>query len=165
MHCPSCGSENEDSARFCGDCGGPLALTCPNCGATASAGKRFCQQCGAPLGSTSASFAASEVRAPAPPPSERRLISALFADLVGFTSISETRDAEEVRDLLVRFADVARAVVQRYGGVIDNFIGDAVFAVWGTPVAHEDDAERAVRCGLDLVDAIAALGEQIGIAG
>jgi class 3 adenylate cyclase/tetratricopeptide (TPR) repeat protein len=162
LHCPSCGSENEDSARFCGDCGSPLAFTCPNCGAAASAAKRFCQQCGSPLG---AAVAAAESQVPAPPPAERRLLSALFADLVGFTSISEARDAEEVRDLLVRFADVARSVVQRYGGVVDNFIGDAVFAVWGTPIAHEDDAERAVRCGLDLVDAISALGAQIGIAG
>jgi class 3 adenylate cyclase/tetratricopeptide (TPR) repeat protein len=164
LHCPTCGSENEDSARFCGDCGAPLALTCPNCGASAFGGKRFCQQCGAALGSPTGA-AAAEPTAPAPPPAERRLISALFADLVGFTSISETKDAEEVRDLLVRFADVARAVVERYGGVVDNFIGDAVFAVWGTPIAHEDDAERAVRCGLDLVDAIAVLGGQIGIAG
>ncbi len=169
MRCPACDSENAEAARFCGDCGTPLALTCPNCGATAPGGKRFCQQCGAALGTaasvTSSSVETSEARAPAPTSAERRLISALFADLVGFTSISEARDAEEVRDLLVRFADVARAVVQRYGGVVDNFIGDAVFAVWGTPIAHEDDAERAVRCGLDLVDAVAALGDQIGIAG
>lgn len=170
LRCPSCGSENEDAARFCGDCGAPLALTCPNCGAVAAAGKRFCQQCGAALGKSAdtTAEAATGARASntgAMPAAERRLVSALFSDLVGFTSLSEARDAEEVRDLLVRFADVARTVVERYGGVVDNFIGDAVFAVWGTPIAHEDDAERAVRCGLDLVDAIAALGREMGIPG
>ncbi len=100
-----------------------------------------------------------------PASSERRFVSALFADLVGFTSLSETRDAEDVRDLLVRFAEVARTVVERYGGIVDNFIGDAVFAVWGTPVAHEDDAERAVRCALELIEAIELLGSDAGLPG
>ena len=90
---------------------------------------------------------------------ERRFVSVLFADLVGFTSLSEHRDAEEVRDLLSRLSELSRAVVERYGGKVENFIGDAVFAVWGSPIAHEDDAERAVRCGLELVEAISALGE------
>jgi class 3 adenylate cyclase/tetratricopeptide (TPR) repeat protein len=86
----------------------------------------------------------------------------LFGDLVGFTTLSEARDAEEVRELLSRYFEVARTVVGRYGGTIEKFIGDAVMAVWGVPVAHEDDAERAVRAGLDLVEALGALGEQVG---
>jgi class 3 adenylate cyclase/tetratricopeptide (TPR) repeat protein len=100
-----------------------------------------------------------------PASAERRFVSALFADLVGFTSLSEARDAEDVRDLLVRFAEVARSVVERYGGIVDNFIGDAVFAVWGTPVAHEDDAERAVRCALELIEAITLMGSDAGLPG
>ena len=89
--------------------------------------------------------------------SERRLVSVLFTDLVGFTSLAEDRDPEAVRDLLTRYFDTATEVIQRHGGTVEKFIGDAVMAVWGTPIAHEDDAERAVRAGLELVDAVAAL--------
>ena len=86
----------------------------------------------------------------------------LFGDLVSFTSYSEGRDPEEVRELLSAYFAVARTVVGRYGGTIEKFIGDAVMAVWGVPVSHEDDAERAVRAGLDLLTEIAALGEASG---
>jgi class 3 adenylate cyclase len=86
--------------------------------------------------------------------SERRLVSVLFADLVGFTSLSESRDPEEVRELLSRYFDRSRRLVELYGGVVEKFIGDAVMAVWGTPVAQEDDAERAVRTALDLVASV-----------
>jgi class 3 adenylate cyclase/tetratricopeptide (TPR) repeat protein len=89
----------------------------------------------------------------------------LFADLVGFTSLAETRDHEDVRALLSRYFDVARTIVARYGGSVEKFIGDAVMAVWGTPVAAEGDAERAVRAGLDLVAAVHALGSETGVDG
>jgi class 3 adenylate cyclase/tetratricopeptide (TPR) repeat protein len=98
----------------------------------------------------------------AEPVAERRLVSVLFADLVGFTTLSESRDAEEVRDLLSRYFDTCRRLVGLYGGTVEKFIGDAVMAVWGTPVATEDDAERAVRTALDLVAAVQALGQEIG---
>ena len=89
----------------------------------------------------------------------------LFADLVGFTPLSEGRDSEEVRELLSEYFVSCRTVIGRYGGTVDKFIGDAVMAVWGVPIAHEDDAERAVRAGLDLVQATAAVGERMGIPG
>lgn len=95
------------------------------------------------------------------PESERRVCSVLFADLVGFTTLSESRDPEEVRELLGRYFDVSRTVIGRYGGVVEKFIGDAVMAVWGTPVAEEGDAERAVRAALDLVEAVADLGSEV----
>ncbi|HYV01473.1 MAG TPA: adenylate/guanylate cyclase domain-containing protein, partial [Actinomycetota bacterium] len=98
----------------------------------------------------------------APPVSERRLVSVLFADLVGFTSLSENRDPDEVRDLLSQYFDTCRQLIARYGGTVEKFIGDAVMAVWGTPVAQEDDAERAVRAALELVQAVRALGETVG---
>jgi class 3 adenylate cyclase len=101
----------------------------------------------------------------APPVSERRVTSVLFGDLVGFTSLSESRDSEEVRELLSRYFDTARAIVARYGGTIEKFIGDAVMAVWGVPTAHEDDAERAVRAGIDLTEAVAAFGDSVGAPG
>jgi class 3 adenylate cyclase/tetratricopeptide (TPR) repeat protein len=86
----------------------------------------------------------------------------LFADLVGFTALSEVRDAEEVRELLSRYFDICRRLIELYGGTVEKFIGDAVMAVWGTPVATEDDAERAVRAALDLVAAVSALGQEVG---
>jgi predicted ATPase/class 3 adenylate cyclase len=88
---------------------------------------------------------------------ERRLVSVLFADLVGFTALTESRDAEETRDLLSRYFELARTLIARYGGTVEKFIGDAVMAVWGTPVATEDDGERAVRAALDLVASIPEL--------
>jgi predicted ATPase/class 3 adenylate cyclase len=81
----------------------------------------------------------------------------LFADLVGFTAASESRDAEDTRELLTRYFELARTTIERYGGTVEKFIGDAVMAVWGAPVANEDDAERAVRAALELVAAIPSL--------
>ena len=81
----------------------------------------------------------------------------------GFTPLSESRDPEEVRELLSRYFAIARTVIGRYGGVVEKFIGDAVMAVWGTPAATEGDAERAVRAALDLVNAVAELGSEAGV--
>ena len=80
------------------------------------------------------------------------MTSVLFGDLVGFTTLSEHRDQEETRELLTTYFDECRRIIGRYGGTVEKFIGDAVMAVWGVPTAHEDDAERAVRAGLELVD-------------
>ena len=93
------------------------------------------------------------------------MCSVLFCDVVGFTPLSEARDPEAVRELLSQYFAVARTVITRYGGVVEKFIGDAVMAVWGTPVATEGDAERAVRAGLDLVAAVAELGAEAGLPG
>ena len=152
--CPSCGGENPDGHRFCGHCGGVLSLACSACGAVSRPGERFCGSCGAAL--------TGVAPPPAAPVAERRLVSVLFADLVGFTPLSEARDPEEVRDILSRYFDTCRRLVELYGGVVEKFIGDAVMAVWGTPTAMEDDAERAVRTALDLVAAVSALGDEIG---
>jgi predicted nucleic acid-binding Zn ribbon protein len=152
VSCPNCGTENPAGQRFCGSCGTALAQTCGSCGAANPPGQRFCGNCGTALAATApASVPAST------PAAERRLVSVLFADLVGFTTLSESRDAEEVRELLSRYFDTCRRLIELYGGTVEKFIGDAVMAVWGTPVATEDDAERAVRAGLDLVAAVSAL--------
>jgi class 3 adenylate cyclase len=151
--CQACGSVNRDGAKFCRSCGGLLARVCPACGAPHDPGQAFCDECGAPLAARPGQ-AAEPV---ANPTAERRLVSVLFADLVGFTAASESRDAEETRDLLSRYFEAARTVIERYGGTVEKFIGDAVMAVWGTPVAQEDDAERAVRTALDLVSAVPEL--------
>jgi class 3 adenylate cyclase/tetratricopeptide (TPR) repeat protein len=166
MLCPVCGAENEPGRKFCGECGASLALACPSCGTPNPPNVKFCGECGTPLagGATGPSAAAaSPAGGPASTPvAERRLVSVLFADLVGFTTLSEARDSEEVRDLLSRYFDTSRQIIGRYGGNIEKFIGDAVMAVWGAPVATENDAELAVRAGLDLAAAVAALGQEIG---
>ena len=97
------------------------------------------------------------------PKAERRVCSVLFCDVVGFTPLSELRDPEAVRELLSEYFEVARTVIGRYGGVVEKFIGDAVMAVWGTPVTAEGDAERAVRAALDLVAAVVQLGGDVGV--
>jgi class 3 adenylate cyclase/tetratricopeptide (TPR) repeat protein len=155
MICTACGAENRPGRKFCSACGAPLARACPACGAANDPGDRFCGECGAQLDPAPPAAAATE------PATERRLVSILFADLVGFTARSEDQDPEEVRDLLSRYFDAARRVIERYGGTVEKFIGDAVMAVWGTPVAQEDDAERAVRAALDLVAAVPELDPRL----
>src|SRR5206468_7433406 len=150
--------ENRADAKFCNECGSTLALVCPN-GHPVSATAKFCDECGAPVRVQPPVQERAVVSTA--PSSERRLVSVLFADLVGFTTLSESRDAEEVRELLSRYFDTCRQLITRYGGVVEKFIGDAVMAVWGAPVATEDDAERAVRAALELTDAVTALGRDI----
>ena len=161
MICANCGTEARAGRRFCVECGAALASTCPACGSVVDPGEKFCGTCGTRLAPGPAAQPGSAGRAASASPvpvAERRLVSVLFADLVGFTTLAEGRDAEETRDLLARYFELARDVVQRHGGTIEKFIGDAVMAVWGAPVAREDDAERGVRAALDLVDAVRALG-------
>jgi class 3 adenylate cyclase/tetratricopeptide (TPR) repeat protein len=159
--CASCGAENAPANRFCGQCASSLSRTCPSCGAIASPDQRFCGQCAVPLQGDVAPHASTPAQVAAP--TENRHVSVLFVDLVGFTTFSESRDAEDVREMLSRYFDTARTIVGRYGGVVEKFIGDAVMAVWGVPAAREDDAERAVRAALDVVDAVAALGDEVGV--
>ena len=115
--------------------------TCPSCGREAPGDAAFCPACGVAL-------TAGRAR------EERKLISVLFVDLVGFTSQSDRADPEEVRDLLQGFHARSKREIERFGGTVEKFIGDAVMAVFGAPVAHGDDAERAVRAGLRVVHAI-----------
>ena len=164
MVCSSCGTENEAGRKFCKECAARLAATCPSCGAANSPDAKFCGECATALtpgASPSATAPRSAGPTTSPPVAERRVVSVLFADLVGFTPFAEERDAEEVRDTLTRYFELASDVIGRYGGTVEKFIGDAVMAVWGAPIAHEDDAERAVRAGLELVHAVRALGPSI----
>ncbi len=160
MRCASCGTENEAGRKFCEECGARLAAGCPVCGGPNAATAKFCGECGTKLSGAWAPDGGPVVASPSSPVpvAERRVVSVLFADLVGFTTLSEGRDAEDTRALLSRYFDLAREVIERYGGTVEKFIGDAVMAVWGAPTAHEDDAERAVRAGLELVDAVRSLG-------
>ncbi len=166
MICATCGTENRADRKFCLRCGSALAAGCPSCGAANEREAGFCGECGQPLAGAIADRPVPATPAGATgvspqPIAERRLVSVLFADLVGFTSLTDGRDPEETRDLLSRYFEIARDVIERYGGTVEKFIGDAVMAVWGAPAAFEDDAERAVRAGLELVDAVRALGPSI----
>src|SRR6266511_4070786 len=158
--CVNCGHDNVTGAKFCARCGQPLTLACPACGNAYEIGDLFCVACGAQL--TGAPPVVPSSSPTVAPVAERRLVSVLFADLVGFTALSERRDAEEVRELLSRYFDTCSRLIALYGGTVEKFIGDAVMAVWGTPTATEDDAERAVRAALDFVAAVSALGDEIG---
>ncbi len=178
--CASCGTAASAGQRFCGSCGAALASTCASCGTSNPPDHRFCGSCGSPLEASPSTLTADDheaavsrsrssparprLAAPRPraaPVAERRLVSILFADLVGFTPFAEERDSEDVRDTLTRYFDLATEVIGRYGGTVEKFIGDAVMAVWGTPTAREDDAERSVRAALELVDAVRTLGPSI----
>ena len=165
MTCSRCGAAAPPNARFCPECGNALQQSCRNCGSQLLPGAKFCAECGTPTGvvaangpTTGAGAAPANPTATNGPIAERRLVSILFADLVGFTTMSEGRDAEETRELLSRYFELAGDVIGRYGGTIEKFIGDAVMAVWGAPVGREDDAERAVRAALDLVGSVKTLG-------
>ena len=161
MTCSSCGADNRPGGKFCVECGAALSSACPRCGTSVPPAAKFCGECGERLTLTSAGGDPAVTRTvgprqpdstdrdpatggPLPVGAERRIVTVLFADLVGFTSLAEGRDAERVRDLLSRYFETASEIVARYGGTIEKFIGDAVMAVWGAPTAHEDDAERAV---------------------
>jgi class 3 adenylate cyclase/tetratricopeptide (TPR) repeat protein len=157
LDCPACGTQNEAGRKFCGECGTALAVACPACATPNAPGTKFCGECGTALAAEAGAPAAART-----PTAERRMVSVLFADLVGFTTLSETRDAEQVRDLLSRYFETARQIIEAYGGTVEKFIGDAVMAVWGAPTAFEDDAERAVRSALDLVAAVGAMGDEVG---
>jgi class 3 adenylate cyclase len=157
MLCPQCGTESAPGAKFCSECATPLAGGCPSCGTLNPPQAKFCSQCATPLAPSAATPRVQP--AAVAPVAERRLVTVLFADLVGFTPFAEERDAEDVRETLSRYFDLARETVERYGGTVEKFIGDAVMAVWGTPTAREDDAERAVRAGLDLVADVRGLGD------
>ena len=178
--CGSCGTENKAGRRFCVECGAAARVRLPDLrrrgrgqarSSAARAGLAW------PLGPRSRADRSHQggparprgtVAVAGPRPLQRSspspsgaLVSVLFADLVGFTTLAEGRDAEETRELLAGYFELARTWCARYGGTVEKFIGDAVMAVWGAPVAQEDDAERAVRAALDLVDAVRALGPAV----
>ncbi|VXB10344.1 adenylate/guanylate cyclase domain-containing protein [Aeromicrobium sp. 9AM] len=161
--CGSCGTTGQpDAASFCFVCGSTLAAAaCISCGSELPPGGKFCPTCGAAQDGA----IATAVEVPQPKGSARKITSVLFGDLVGFTTLSENRDPEEVREMLTAYFDECRSVVGQYGGELEKFIGDAVMAVWGLPITREDDAERAVRAGLELVERVTALGERIGMPG
>jgi len=128
------------------------ARVCSQCGAAAPDDARFCSQCATPLGGDAA---------PSPVAQERRQVTVSFSDLSGFTALSERLDPEDVRDIVNKVWDRAGEIVERYEGRINKLLGDAVMAIFGDPVAHEDDPLRAVRAALELHEAVEALNADV----
>jgi predicted ATPase/class 3 adenylate cyclase len=145
--CAACGFANPAGSLFCGTCGTALGRPCPSCGTVVSLELAYCTSCGAALGSESQT----------PGAEERKIVSVLFADLVGFTGRAEALDPEDVGGLQTPYYARVKQEIENYGGTVEKFIGDAVMAVFGAPVAHEDDPARALLAALAVRDALADL--------
>ena len=150
MNCASCGRANRAGARFCGGCGTPLAPRCLACGAENEINAKFCDACGAAL-------AIASTRTP-DEGEARKVVTIVFADLVGSTSLHERLDAESTRRLMERYYQTLRSVVDAHGGTVVKLLGDGVVAAFGVPRVAEDDAIRAVRAAVAMVQAVGSLG-------
>jgi serine/threonine protein kinase/class 3 adenylate cyclase len=179
--CPNCQVENPEAARFCVNCGSALVKHCTNCGADLPAAAKFCLACGHQVGGATVAddarhtriaaatppSLASKIRAaaqpaqPAQPAGERRIVTALFADL-GVTPLSgEEMDAEDWTALMNRALDRLSPAIYRYEGTIARLLGNSLLAFFGAPVAHEDDPKRAALAALDLLDAARGFSEEV----
>ena len=160
MRCAHCVADNPETARFCGHCGQALTLACPACGAAVAGGLRFCTACGHDLRRALAE-APVAARGPATSPGaddgERRHATVMFADLAGYTALGDKRDPEDVEALLARIKASATTIVERHGGIVNQFVGDEVMALFGVPLAHRDDPRNAVAAALDLHAAVHAI--------
>lgn len=161
MRCPSCGAETKAANRFCIKCGAPLAPTCAACGALNQPSARFCGQCGMGLAwivrvSPLAPEKPRHVER-SPQVAERRHLTVMFCDMAGSTALSTRLDPEDLSEVIRGFQDACVKAIRRFDGFIARFMGDGVLAYFGYPRAHEDDAERAVRAGLAVVDVISQL--------
>jgi len=159
MQCPSCGARVTPGGNFCELCGVPLPRPCPSCAHVNSANARFCGRCGARVSVDAPSSPIASAAQAAPPRAvgtraERRHLTVMFCDMVGSTALSTRLDPEEQRELIAAFQTACANQVKRFGGTIAQYFGDGVLAYFGSPVAHEDDAERAVRAGLAIVETV-----------
>ena len=154
--CAACGAEHESGARFCSACAAPLWRLCPACGAESHAGAHFCATCGFALVE-----GARRAEAIVDGTDERRVVTVLFADLAGSTALGERLDPEDVRAVQGELFSLVNDEVDRFGGITEKFVGDAVLAVFGVPRSHEDDPERAMRAALAIADAFEPFAARI----
>jgi class 3 adenylate cyclase len=162
MQCPSCNASLKEGSKFCEHCGSALPRVCLACGHANSAQARFCSECGAGLVPGKPSLAASTGPRPTPtatPASsaERRQLTIMFCDMVGSSALSTRLDPEEQRDVVSAFQSFCAAEIKDLGGMVAQYLGDGVLAYFGYPAAHEDDAERAVRAGLAILEVVGTL--------
>ncbi|MGZ8693160.1 MAG: AAA family ATPase [Gaiellaceae bacterium] len=154
--CAACGAEHESGARFCSTCGASLWRVCPACGAEDHAAAAFCSTCGFALVE-----GARRAGAIVEGTDERRVVTVLFADLAGSTALGERLDPEDVREVQGELYSLVNDVVDRFGGITEKFVGDAVLAVFGAPQSHEDDPERAVRAALAIAEAFEPFARRV----
>ena len=176
--CPACSAANPAEAKFCGSCGEVLAASCPRCGHRNPTDGSFCLDCGSALATpalgpalaspktyTPASLAAKILADSPAQAGERKQITVLFADVAGFTSISERLDPEETRAMMQRAFAVMLEEVHRYEGTVSQFLGDGMLALFGAPIAHEDHAQRAIRAGLGMQQALSSYRAELAERG
>jgi class 3 adenylate cyclase/predicted ATPase len=177
MRCPQCQCENRSGRRFCAECGAPLPVACPACGFTNEPGEKFCGGCGTPLAGptsqppqTAQHPAQPAVRShqEAPPPvarvtpeAERRQLTVLFCDLVDSTVLASQLDPEELSEVVRAYQETCAKVIARFDGHIAQYLGDGLLVYFGYPLAHEDDAQRAVRAGLGMIEALGQLNTRL----
>src|SRR5712692_3703632 len=169
MRCASCGFENPEGMNFCEECGAKLARVCPSCGHEIRPAAKFCGKCGASL-TTEVPSPKSQVQSLESQPSptkhtfstdERRQLTVMFCDLVGSTALSTQLDPEELREVVRAYQQTSAVVIDRYEGHIAQYLGDGLLVYFSYPVAHEDDAQRAVRAGLGILAELPHLNAQL----
>jgi class 3 adenylate cyclase/tetratricopeptide (TPR) repeat protein len=160
MRCSKCDSDNREGRKFCAACGAPLIVTCPKCGATNQPEERFCGECGAELAEAAAAKGAGVTPIAVSGDGERRHLTVLFCDVVGSTEIAAQLDPEDWREVVATYHRAAAEAITRYGGHVAKYLGDGVMAFFGWPEAHENDAERAARSGLAIVEAVSKLNQE-----
>ncbi len=177
MKCPNCSTENAPDSKFCENCGKPLDSACPNCGKPVTPGAKFCRNCGYNLvGATTPASAErlGTLRRAAPSElqskvlsargqmeGERKLVTVLFTDIVGSTSLAEKLDPEVWGEIVTGAHQRVSEAVYRYEGTIAQLLGDGVLAFFGAPLAHEDDAERAIRASLDILVSVKEYAKEL----
>jgi class 3 adenylate cyclase/tetratricopeptide (TPR) repeat protein len=159
MRCAKCGTENPPDRKFCGECGAHFSLRCPQCGNENVPPFKFCGECGAALDNI---VRTPNAAAPAAAfgAGERRHLTVLFCDMVDSTSIAAQLDPEEWREIVASYHRAATEAITRFGGHVAQYLGDGVMAYFGWPEAHENDAERAARAGLAILESISRLNEK-----
>ena len=177
MICPNCQTDNRDTAKFCDNCGTPLQVNCPNCDTVNRPGAKFCDNCGHSLNLSAKPAGRQPTTRPQPAvidqliprdfaakleaarhsgtmEGERRVVTMLFCDVVGSTAASEQLDPEEWTEIMNSAFDYMIRPIYRYEGTVARLMGDAILAFFGAPIAHEDDPQRAVLAGLDIVQSV-----------
>lgn len=156
MNCPDCQSPVEETQKYCRTCGANLRLNCSGCGSPILPSDSFCGECGLALETVKRSVSKREKIA-----SERKYITVLFADISGYTTLSERLDPEEVKDLVGHIIGEIAKVVIKYAGHIEKFAGDQVMALFGVPLAHEDDPVRAVKTASEIHEVVRGLSAEV----
>jgi class 3 adenylate cyclase len=160
MRCSKCGSDNREGRKFCANCGAPLAVACPKYGVRNQPEEKFCGECGAEIAEAAATKPSEVKPIAVSGGGERRHLTVLFCDLVGSTEIATRLDPEEWRETVAAYHRAAAEAITRYGGHVAKYLGDGVMAYFGWPEAHENDAERAGRAGLAILEAVSQLNEK-----